>query len=149
MILAAASNDPAPLWLWFAIPVAFAIIFPLIWSFVCLLISVMGSWRRLAETYRAGTRKPEGEKHSGVVGQLGLASYKFTLTVTIAADGFFLEVMPLFRPGHPPLFIPWRDVTERSTTRVLRWDMTLLRIGSPKVATIALALPGALFDRAA
>jgi hypothetical protein len=149
MSLAAATNDPAPFWLWFAIPIAFAIVFPLIWCFVCFLISRIGSWHKLSKVFAAGTRQPAGQAHRGVVGQLGLASYKFTLIVTFAEDGFFLQVAPFFRPGHPPLFIPWNAVSERNATRLLRWDMVTLRLGSPKVATIALALPEKLFDRPA
>lgn len=146
MILGASTELPAPVWLPFAILAGFALIFPLFWCFVVLLISRIGSWHTLSKIYPAGTRAPKGEKHEGVVGRVGAANYKFVLTVTIAPDGFFLEVMALFRPGHPPLFIPWSAVTHREVLRVLRWDMISLRIGSPKVATIALALPGKLFD---
>lgn len=146
MILAADIQEPAPLWLWFAIPVAFAIVFPTIWCFVCFLISWTGGWHALSKKYAAGDRKPIGPEHSGVVGLIGIASYKFTLTVILAPDGFFLKVMPFFRPGHPPLFIPWSEITERDSTRFLRWEMVRLRIGNPKVASIALALPAKLFN---
>lgn len=147
MILAADTQEPAPLWLYFAIPVAFAIVFPTIWCFVCFLISWTGGWHTLSKKYAAGARKPIGPEHSGVVGQIGVASYKFTLTVNIAPDGFFLKVMPFFRPGHPPLFIPWGEITDRGSIQFLRREMVRLRIGNPKAASVALALPAKLFDR--
>lgn len=142
MILGASTETPAPWWLPFAILGAFVVVFPTFWCLIVLLISRLGSWHKLAKVYAAGPRKPEGQAHSGVTGQLGLASYRFTLTVTTAPDGFFLTISPFFRMGHPPLFIPWSEVAERSSQKLLFWDMTVLKIGSPKVATIALGLPG-------
>lgn len=147
MILGVSTELPAPIWLTFAILGGFVIIFPLFWCFVVLLISRIGSWHTLSKIYPAGTRTPEGEKHAGVMGRVGLANYKFVLTVTISPDGFFLEVMSLFRPGHPPLFIPWSAVTNREVLRVLCREMISLRIGSPKITTISLALPAKTIER--
>ena len=53
-------------------------------------------------------------------GSVHLARYNGVLTVGVNPAGLYLAVMPLFRPGHPPLFIPWPDVTVGSEQRVVR-----------------------------
>lgn len=45
---------------------------------------------------------------------MGLASYRGTLRAAGDADGLWLDVLGLFRPGHAPLFIPWDDLTEEA-----------------------------------
>jgi len=37
--------------------------------------------------------------------------YNNCITVGAHHEGLYLAVLFLFRPGHPPLFIPWRDVS--------------------------------------
>lgn len=124
-----------------AIILGFLIIFPLFWCFVVLMISRMGDWHRLAAHYAAGDRAPSGTVHNGVFGMVGKARYKFALTVHTAPDGLFLETSPLFRIGHPRLFIPWNAVTGRDTRQIQQWQTTVLTIGQPIAGRIALALP--------
>jgi hypothetical protein len=38
------------------------------------------------------------------------ANYRSCVTLGANARGLYLAVRPLFRIGHPPLFIPWSDV---------------------------------------
>lgn len=87
-----------PAWLVPAIIAGFAIGFPLFWYAVVWFLSLAGGWQRLARDYAAGSRS--------VFGMVGWVSYRFVLTVHVAGDGIFIAVMPLFRIGHPPLFIP-------------------------------------------
>jgi hypothetical protein len=48
------------------------------------------------------------------------ARYRSCMTLGANARGLYLAVLPLFRIGHPPLFIPWTDVS------VARHDSMLL-----------------------
>ena len=45
--------------------------------------------------------------------------------VNIGANnyGLYLSVLPLFRVGHPPLFIPWADISTEAASRRLLPDI--------------------------
>jgi len=49
---------------------------------------------------------------------IGFARYNGCLTVGADPMGISLNVMALFRPGHPALFIPWREITVRSRSTI-------------------------------
>ncbi len=94
----------------YLIPPLFLLISVPFWCGVCLLVSALGGWRRLAQTYRVreafgGTTWPFCS------GELGLANYNGVLTLGADDRGLYLAVFVAFRPGHPPLFIPWPDIT--------------------------------------
>ena len=149
MEIAAASSTPSAaylMWLPVFIVLGFAIIFPLFWCGVVLLISYIGDWSNLKKRYAAlKDQQPYGEVHGGVFGWVGLSRYKYTLTVHVNAEGFFVENSPFFRIGHPRLFIPWSEVAERQRKQVLFWDMMVFTVGTPKVGKIA--LPAKLFEK--
>ena len=132
------STSPAPGWLALAIIGAFLVFFPLLWCSIVWLLSHAGGWSRLAQRHAAGDRFVTGERRGGITGRVGVVNYRNVLTVHLTADGFFLEVMPLFRIAHPRLFIPWSEVCARTPLTVLWWKAERLSIGNPLVATITL-----------
>ena len=135
------NTDPAPepdwLLMW-AIVGGFLIIFPLFWCTVVGFLSWASGWRHLAARYASGKRPVTGACHRGLTGMVGGVSYRSSLTVCFESDGFFLEVMRLFRIGQPRLFIPWSEVTGRKPRAVLWWRATSLSIGMPVIGTITL-----------
>lgn len=80
------------------------------WAFVCWIIAQAGGWSRLAQSYLSQSEFT-GRKWTLQFGRMGLSRYRGVLTVGANREGVFLDVMPLFRVGHPPLFIPWHDIT--------------------------------------
>ena len=128
----------APAWLIVVILVAFPVFFIAIWSGVLFLLSRIGGWNRLARKYARGDRQPTGHYVSGVAGRIGFADYNGVLVTYFNKEGFFLDVNPIFRPGHKPLFIPWSEVSERRTVNLLFAKLEKLSIGRPKVGTISL-----------
>ncbi|MEO0558494.1 MAG: hypothetical protein AAF170_09950 [Bacteroidota bacterium] len=92
-------------------------VFPLFWSGVCIVIGMMG-WSRLAAAYRTEA-EATGETFRLVTGMVGLSSYRSVLTVSLEPEGLRLAVMPLFRPGHPPLLLPWGDLLNVRKSTVL------------------------------
>ena len=101
--------------------VALAVVgFFVFWCFIVWLISAVGGWSSLAAHYR--NELPFTGRtwsfRSGMMG--GIARYNGALTVGVNPSGLYLSVLPLFRPGHPPLFIPWSDVTVGNEQRFLR-----------------------------
>lgn len=89
------------------------------WCFVCWLLAQVGGWSRLAQVYPA--QAPfTGRRWTTQFGRLGFTRYRGVLTVGANREGLFLDVMPLFRVGHSPLFIPWHDI---ATSEDTEWMM--------------------------
>ncbi len=93
----------------YIIPFLFPIFFIGLWVMVCLLLSTIGGWSRLAEHYRSPTDFT-GNKWQFQSGRLGVVNYKSCLTLGTNDAGLYLAVFPFFRMGHPPLLIPWPDI---------------------------------------
>ena len=125
--------------LWF--PLTFVILFPFlfvaIWSGVVLLLSRIGGWRALAESYRA-TQPFTGEQFRMRVGWMRGSRYRGVLSLGADSTGLFLSIFPLFRMGHPALFIPWSDISF-SKDRYGSFEGVRLRFS--KVPSVSLLIP--------
>ena len=133
---------------WLLLPAiigGFFIVFPLFWCLVVWMLSRGSGWHRLAARHASGSRPVTGVTCGGVTGMVGGGSYRGTLTLHFDTDGFFLEVMPLFRIGHPRVFIPWSEISGRQPFTVLWWKAVRLSVGQPVIATIS--LPAALLEK--
>ena len=97
----------------------FACAFVAFWILLSLLIGAMGGWSALARSYR--TELPFTGKmwHMRSARMGWLTRYSGVLTVGVNAAGLYLAVLPLFRVGHPPLFVPWPDVIVTSERRLI------------------------------
>jgi hypothetical protein len=97
---------------------AFLVVFPAFWSGVVWLVGQVG-WRRLARDYE--TDAPiTGRTFRMASASIGWATYSNTLTISIEPGGLRLAPMLLFRPGHPPVLIPWDDI-EGIRPQTLLW----------------------------
>ena len=84
------------------------------WAFVLNLIGWTGGWWALARHHRAPARF-EGTRFRMCSGKLGWSNYGSCLTIGVNATGLRLSVPFAFRPGHPPLFIPWSEIEATPT----------------------------------
>ena len=97
-----------------------ALAFPILlfigfWLALNFLISFLTGWLALARIYRA-TQPFEGERWYFQSAKFRFTSgYKQVLTIGANTEGLFLSVLFLFRVGHPPLFMPWQDISTRPT----------------------------------
>jgi hypothetical protein len=82
----------------------------LVWCLVLGLASVVGGWRRLAGLY-GDTTLFTGDVTRFASAQFGWASYSGALRVGASEMGLFLATVAIFRPFHPPLFIPWAEIS--------------------------------------
>jgi hypothetical protein len=84
-----------------------------LWIGVSFMVSLVGGWFELGRAYRAN--KPfQGQKWRFQDAQLRLLMrYNKILTVGANGEGLYLAMFLLFAAGHPPLFIPWQDVSVR------------------------------------
>jgi hypothetical protein len=85
-----------------------ACLFVGLWITVSLVLALVGGWLGLARVYRTKKRF-EGQLWRFQPGYMRfLASYG-TLTVGADLNGLYLKTPILL--SHPPLFIPWKDIS--------------------------------------
>jgi hypothetical protein len=83
----------------------------LIFMAISILIGVIGGWRSLASAYLLSDPFPAGRCwFQSARMRFGLA-YNGCLIVGADQRGLYISIFFLFRIGHPPLFIPWQDVS--------------------------------------
>jgi hypothetical protein len=88
-----------------------ALAFPLWWMLVCVVIAHVGGWHQLAASYRADQRFSEVLWRFQSGQMRWWMGYNHCLTIGADASGLHLAVLFLFRPGHPPLFVRWEELT--------------------------------------
>lgn len=91
-------------------PAALLVLVPMTWSAVMFGLAALGHWSRLAAVYPAWAPF-EGRTWRGQSAQFGCCNYGHTLVVGAGARGLRLSVLFPFRPGHPPLQVPWEDLS--------------------------------------
>ena len=125
--------------------VVFPIYFVLLWLAITALISYTGGWRTLSKTFRArGPFKgPTWHFQSGRM--RGLSGYNNCLTVGASSDGFYLGVMFFLRFMHPPLFIPWSEVSIRTKRIWIFGERVTLTLG--RESAIPLTIRGRLIGK--
>ncbi|MCP4427117.1 MAG: hypothetical protein GY803_21735 [Chloroflexi bacterium] len=123
------------------------IAFVTFWAFVVLLTSWIGGWSKLADVYPA--RIPFNETcWSWQNGRFRWGmGYNGVLKVCADTQALHLSVFVLFRPGHPPLSIPWEDITGRKRTfwvelRFRRAENLPVRISSKLAGQLEQAVAG-------
>lgn len=89
--------------------IAGPLMFVALWSFALFVSSAVGGWWRLANCFPADG-PAGGEAFSMLNGRMRCINYSFVLRVVLAPRGLHLSVLFLFRPFHPPLFIPWESI---------------------------------------
>ncbi len=89
-------------------------------GFLCLLLAAgvaarwwdgrRSGWGRLGQRYPAG-RRTTGAAFARASVRLNGRWYHETADVRIGGGGILVRLSPVFRPYHPPLLLPWDDVT--------------------------------------
>jgi len=93
------------------IVIGFFIIFPLFWSGIVYFTSVLGGWSQLKQIYRYELPF-NGEIIRFGSGRIGrFVNYNGILTIGRGSAGLYLSTFFMYRPGHPPLLIPWEDIS--------------------------------------
>ena len=95
-----------------------------VWVAICYGIALTGGWNVLAEHY-LDKSDFQGERFRFRSGQIGKASYGSCLTLGASPRGLYLATLVMFRFGHPPLFIPWEDI---SITSKKQWFVSLVQL---------------------
>jgi hypothetical protein len=137
--------DSFPAWLVPLILLGIPLVFAAMWTAISWLISRIGGWHRVAAAHPAhGT--PTGRRFGWQSGRFGVASYNHVLTVHSGAEGLHLAVNPMFRIGHPPIFLPWTLIRNAQRRRFFFVDTIRFDVGAPSRAGVV--LPAAVFEGA-
>lgn len=116
------------------------------WLLLCRVLSMMG-WGRLAAHFASEAEPaPTARFHLGR-SAVGRVSYKNVIVAEVSPQGLRLRVAPVFRPGHPPLLIPWAAIgaVRRDTSRWRSYYCVPIRFG---VDTLELRFTEDAFARA-
>jgi hypothetical protein len=120
----------------------FAFVFPFLfvgmWCGISLLLSLIGGWHRLGQSFRA-SEWPSGRRFLVQSGSVGGVGYRNCLTIYSSPEGLYLSVMLPFRLAHPPLFIPWEEIHDIKARRFLWVEDIVFEVGSPSVAKLCLS----------
>ncbi len=112
--------------------------FVTLWVGVSLLISGIAGWRELAKVYRAAMPFTGRRWWFQSAEMRWRTSYGGCMNIGANKDGLYLSVLFLFRLGHPPLFIPWPDISAIERRSWLLFKMVELRCR--KVPTVPIRI---------
>jgi hypothetical protein len=102
-------------------PLAVALGIAAYWFALCHAIAALAGWRALARAYPARGLGGGGERIRFAAAQLRwLTGYNGCLTFEAGPMALRVSVWPVFRAGHPPLEVPWSEITARREPR-RRW----------------------------
>ena len=109
------------------------ILIPAIWVVITFVSSLTGGWFALSERFTRHS-EPSGETRSAgflfySVFMRFRGNYSGIIRFTTAEDALYLSVFFLFRLGHPPLRIPWEEITV-VRDRFLWNDYVVLTLGN-------------------
>lgn len=104
------------------------------WIVTGMLVSRMTGWHRLAERFALqGDFPAERWRFKSATARYG-SQYNNCLTIAANPMGLYMAMLPGFRMGHPPLFIPWSEIAI-ARTKVLFWNVVQFRIGRESPVT--------------
>jgi hypothetical protein len=113
--------------------ISFPVVAVVGWILICFLISTISGWHALAEDF---SRRSDPLLPTCTAGPFFYtvymrywSHYSGIIRITAADDALYLSVFALFRPGHPPLAIPWREV-QIATTKFAWQSYVLLSLGN-------------------
>jgi len=103
-------------------------VFLILWTLVPIVISYASGWASLAGKFRFHDNFG-GPRWSWQSAQMRfMMNYNRCLTVGASTQGLYLAMNPLFRLGHPALFIPWSEVSV-TTQKLLFFPGTRFQLG--------------------
>ena len=121
------ASSPFPLW--------FPLFFIGMWLFMSAFFALVSGWLSLARHFRAAS-KPEGQKVTSQVTQMGVVPERRATHMIISESGLYLYASFFFRFLHPALLIPWREVRLVREIKVLWWytyELDIAQITSLRV----------------
>lgn len=91
-------------------PALFPLVFVAFWVGICLLLSASGGWARLARQYPLNSLSSFDKWHFQGC-RVGWVGYNGCVTFGTNFNGIYVGLWWIFRPGHPPMEIPFSDIS--------------------------------------
>ena len=116
------------------------ILFISFWLFMCYWLSETSGWRYLAQRYPKPKALINGKIYFQSLGMqqadlpmINRGGYKSIVTIGLNQDGMSLSTtLPFFRFAHPPIYVPWQDITMQVINRPGFWPIQLVKISFVK-----------------
>lgn len=91
--------------------------FPVLWYFMCLHMSQTCGWAEMARRWSAPSNVEVDKRYfrSGQVGSMKIGS---AMVTGASKEGLYLALVLPFRPGHPPLLIPWSELSRKGREKI-------------------------------
>ena len=116
-------------WL-FTNPLFFVIYFIALWALVSYLVGLLSGWIALSRRFRdSGAFYSYQWPFQSVRMRTLWGNYNNCASFGADEAGLYMAVFPLFRIGHPPLFIPWSEIRVLSGNRGLIFKKRKLLLG--------------------
>ena len=113
------------------------VIFIGFWIFIVFILAQFG-WSNLAQNYKTSTEF-YGTDYGIVSARVNIVNYKASLILKYNDEGIFLRPTIPFRIYHPPVFVPWNEISAVDEGQFLFAKYVKIGVGSPKVASIFLS----------
>jgi len=107
-------------------PFYWVIFFLIFWLLLNFLVSRLTGWARMAVHYRNPGGWPEKVWRYQTIHTRWGMGYKGCTNIGVDSRGLHFSFGFLFRFGHPPIFVPWGDITI-TENRISRSKMLELR----------------------
>ena len=122
------------------------LLFLALWLVVSFLIAVFGGWRQLSRSYRASSDFMGERWRFRSISMRWATGYNNVITIGADPTGLYLSVFFLFRFGHPPLFLPW---TELSALRSRHFFVRVVTLSASRHPEVPIRVPARLFTKIA
>ncbi len=126
------------------LPWLFLVGFVALWLLIFRVAAWWGGWNLLAQSYPAGLPLT-GERLRMRSAQLRAGcNYNNCITFVSSAAGLQLSMPLPFRFAHPPVFLPWSELSAR---REQRWLVELVVLRARRVPDVPIKLRARLAER--
>jgi hypothetical protein len=121
-------------------PYIFPIFFVAFWVFVCFIIGLVSGWRLLSKRFSCPKGLFHGQTWSFRRARMRLlANYGNCLNFGADESGLYMSIFPIFRVGHPPLLIPWSEITVVPGETGLVFKQRNLRLGRQEAVSLRIS----------
>ncbi len=123
----------------------FPILFIILWIGICFLLSLISGWWALSKNYRANYPFSGKKLRMKSATMRWGTNYGGCLTIGANREGLYLAIFPIFRINHPPLFIPWNDISTETGKQFVFFN--IVKFNFRKSSNIPLIVSTKLADR--
>lgn len=109
--------------------IIFLIFFAAVWCVTALLTGKMSGWAILGRRFITTFPFPGQVWRWKSARMRWGANYNNSLTIGADPTGLYLSMLFFFRIGHPPLFVPWPEISFRSRRTILFFKFVELSLG--------------------